>query len=170
MAYITPAEMLKRFDVRILGDLVSDSGVRVSATSLLSDPNLQAALDDASGQINAAILVAQRYTPSQLSALTGVDAAFLYWLTATLAYGRLRLRRGVKADELPEYKDALEMLQALRDGARVFNVLANEEDGNPTFGFPSLTTYAYVNLMRDYAYRYFPRRRYQIPVNPEGQP
>lgn len=169
MAYASPAIMLTYYDNRILGDLCSDvNGVRVSPAALLTDPNLAQALSTGAGQINAAVLVAQRYTVAELQALTGDDAALLQWLNSALAYCRLRSRRGVKLDDITDCKDAANMLAALEAGTAVFNIFANQEAGIPESGFPAAVIYAQTNLMRDYANRYFPVRRYQQPPLPES--
>lgn len=118
-------------------------------------------LDDASGEIDAACFVGERYRAVQLLLLTGQDQAFLFRLTADLAYGLLRLRRGLSIEGFPQIADALAMLDALRRGQRVFAVPANELAGIPADEFPALAKYANWNLMRDAARRIFNNRRFQ---------
>ena len=77
MAYASVADLKKRFDVRTLGDLASDDGTQVASANLPADENVLAALDDASGEIDSAVLVARRYTTSDLTALTGNSLAYL---------------------------------------------------------------------------------------------
>jgi phage gp36-like protein len=161
MSYATTADLLKRVDSRVLGDLVSDSNVRVDPTSLLTDANIQAALDDASGLINSAVLVSEKYQPSDLAGLTGVDQAYLLRLTCNLAYGLLVLRRGQSVEKLEQYQEALKTLEMLRSGERVFAVAANEEAGLPQAQFPSAAVYQNLDLMRDKS-KVFPTRRSQI--------
>lgn len=168
MAYVTPAIMLTYYDNRILGDLCSDVNVRVTPTGLLTDPNLAQAISTGAGIINAAILVGQRYTITQVMALTGDDAALIQWLNAALAYCRLRSRRATKYDDIQDCKDAAAMITALENGQAVLNIAANLEAGLPQSGFPSLTIYAQTNLMRDHANRYFPQRPLQLPTLPES--
>jgi phage gp36-like protein len=160
MSYASPSDFLKRYDARVLGDLVGDSGVRVDPSALLQNVNVQAALDDASGMIDSAVLVAQKYTPDELAALTGVDAAFLIRIVCNLAFGLLTMRRGQPTEQIEQYKEALAALELLRSGERVFNVLANEEAGNPSASFPSFSVYSNLQLMRDVA-KVFPVRRDQ---------
>ena len=168
MAYVTPAVMLTYYDNRILGDLCSDTGNRITPSALLTDPNLAQSISTGAGIINASVLQGQRYTVIQLQALTGDDAALLQWLNASLAYCRLRSRRATKYDDIQDCKDAQDMLAALASGAAVFNIGANEQAGLPQSGFPQLTIYAQTNLMRDHARRYFPTRPLQLPTLPES--
>lgn len=165
MSYCTATDLLKRYDARIIGDLIGDNNARVEAASIVSDPNVQAALDDASGMINSAILVAQKYTSLQLAALTGADQAFLVRLVCNLAFGLLTIRRGLPKDKLEQYEEALETLKMLRSGERVFAVPENEAAGNPSASFPSASVYSNLDLMRDYS-KYFPTRRDQRVTGP----
>ena len=120
MSYATPAQMLERFDARVIGDLVSDSDSQVSAAELLTDPILQAMLDDASGDIEAALLVGGRYTVADLSGLTGNAQKHLVRICCEVAKAYL-LRRRVSYN--PE-KDKAEIelaehhLERLRSGER----------------------------------------------------
>lgn len=159
-SYALPEDFLRRYDARILGDLVNDNNISVDATSLLTNLNLQAALDDASGQVNSAVLVANKYSPAELQALDGIDREYLVRLVCNLAYGLLVMRRGLPSDKLPQYDEALETLKLLRSGERVFAVLANQDAGNPQASFPSFTVYSNLQLMRDVS-KYFPVRRDQ---------
>lgn len=161
MAYCSSSDIMARYSVTILGDLVTDSGIRANTTSLATDTNLQAALDDASGIIDSAVLVAGRYSPADLTALTGVDLAMLKRLTSDLAFILLTQRKGMDVKQLPQWQGTQDMLQLLRTGERIFNVAANIVDGNPTAEFPSCVTYAQVNLAAQAASRFFPIRRQQ---------
>lgn len=161
MSYATPSDLLARYDARVLGDVVGDNNLRIDSTALLTNVNVQAALDDASGMINSAVLVAQKYSPLDLAAMTGVDKALLLRHVCNLAYGLLTMRRGLPVDKLDQFKMSMEALDKLRSGERVFGVPANEEAGNPQASFPSFSTYNNLKLMRDVS-RYFPVRRDQI--------
>lgn len=123
MAYATPQDLLNRYDARRVADLVSDAGSRTLAPQ--SSPVVAACLDDASGQVDAACRVAQRYTAAELSGLTGNAQAMLVRLVCDLAYGMLVARRGYTANDAavmaPREKFALDMLEALRRGERLFS-------------------------------------------------
>src|SRR3569832_1766462 len=93
MSYCTPAQLLQNYDSRVIGDCVSDSGVRVSAAALLSDAIVAAHLDQASGEIDAALMQGGRYSASDLANLTGNALAFRTALCANLAFASLWSRQ-----------------------------------------------------------------------------
>lgn len=140
---------------------MNDFGVRQSPGNLTGDTNLLASLDDASGMVDSAVLVAGRYTPAQLATLTGQDQAFLIRLTCDLAYVLLVERRGTDAKALPQFDRAMEELKKLREGDHIFNIDVAITTGNITAEFPSTILYQALNLARDYAARMFPIRREQ---------
>lgn len=118
MPYSTPSDMLQRYDARLIGDLVSDNGVQVAAGDLPTNAVLLSVLEDASASIDAAVYVGNRYTPTQMSALSTTAAAFVRRLACDLGLIYLKRRRG-RFD--PEKDGALlteinSTLDALRDG------------------------------------------------------
>ena len=164
-SYAQPSDLLARYDNRVLGDLVSDTGTRQTPTQLLTDPNLQAALNDGAGEINAAALVGERYAVTDLQALTGVDQALLIRINCDLAFYYLALRRGIPLNELQkqQYERATKLLGQIRAGDRIFNVAADVAAGTPDTHFPTSVAYENLNLLRDAAGRMFPVRRQQTP-------
>lgn len=146
MAYATPQDLLNRYDARRIADLVSDSGQRTLAPQ--SSPVVAACLDDASGAVDAACRVAQRYTSADLAGLTGNANALLVRLVCDLAFGMLVARRGYTANDAavmaPREKSALEMLEALRRGERIFS---GEEQADAGVNIVTLrtTTTGYSN-------------------------
>lgn len=161
MAYATATDLLKRYDARVLGDLINDAGVRQTPTQMLTDANILAALSDATSTINSAVLLSDRYTVVELQLLTGDDAALLVRLCCDIAYCLLVQRRGTDVKTLSQCQKCEETLNAIRDGLRVFNIQANKDAGLTTRGFPSTQTFANLNLERDYAGKFFPVRRQQ---------
>ena len=85
MSYATPSDIILRFDVNLLGQLCSDNGTQLTPTQLLSNPNLQAALDDSTGIIESALFTAYKYTATDLSNLTYNALSMLKRLTCDLA-------------------------------------------------------------------------------------
>lgn len=163
-AYATPAQLMQRYDVRVLGDLASDNGVRVDQPGLVSNTNIQAALDDASGEIEAALLQGERYTTSDLSSLTGNSAKYLVRLTCKIAFGLLWERRPWSDDDDRREQamdQARKALDQLRKGEHVFDVAAVKDAGLPAQRTPSVTTITNLNLgvdrMRGH---YYPRRHF----------
>lgn len=160
MSYAIPQDILGRYDARVLGDLVTDIGVQVSPLSLLTNKVLQTCLDDASGIVDSAVLVSQRYTPSDLTGLTGVDAAFLIRIVCDLAYVLLYQRRG-KEDyaKLAQHQRSEEVLERLRQGVAVFNVAGALEADFAQTSFMTAVQYEALNDEVTYASRLFPVRR-----------
>jgi phage gp36-like protein len=155
--------MCARYDVRILGDLVSDSNTRV--TVLQGNVILQQALDSAAGEIDSYALRGGRYTLAQLQGLTGQDQQFLFDLNCALAFCRLRLRRGVPASDFPQCEWAQKMLEDLAAGKTIFATLGAELSGLPFTDFIPQPNYNLMNLLRDRATpgQFTPRRRQKLP-------
>jgi phage gp36-like protein len=160
MSYAEPTDILARYDYRTIADLVNDYNVRPTEEQLLTDPNLQACLDDASGMIDSAIFVSNKYSSADLEALTDQDQAFLLRLNCDLAWGLLNRRRGYDIEKIKQYQEALEWLDRIRKGDRVFAVAGNESAGNPSSAFPSYATYQALKLVRDVS-KLYPLRRPQ---------
>lgn len=154
-SYCTPGEFLKRYDANQVGDLVSDGKVRVPATALLTDPNVQAALDTASGDVEAACLVAGKYTPTDLAALTGVSQKLLYGIISDLAYWRLVVRRYPGATITDAAKGGMVMLERLRFGERIFGLQEQADAGLPASTFPTITQLYTPGFASMVARRYF---------------
>jgi len=127
--YATPAEMLQRYDSRLLGDLVSDTGTAVSAAGLLTDTNLEAALADASSAIDVAVSVGDRYTPAQMANLSDSAAAFVRRLACDIALIYVKRRRGRFDPEKDGalQKEVSDTLTGLREGKNLL-LLQDESD------------------------------------------
>lgn len=160
MSYATPAQFLERYDARDIGDLCNDDGQQVSRIDLLADTKLQAALDDASGAIDAALLAGGRYTAADLVGLTGFSLSFLIRITCDIALANIWGRRPLyRFEERKACMDAAEAhLKQLRLGENVFNVAANILAGAPTIDGPTTVQYDALNLVRDRTRNYYPAR------------
>lgn len=160
MAYATPAQLFARKDVRTIGDLASDDGTRVSLTDLPTSANVLAALDSASGAIEAAIMAGNRYTPADLAGLTGNSAAYLVQITCDVAMAGLHSRRPTMHTD--QYKAAIEVsdmhLERLREGVHVFDVAAVKEAGAASVTIPSVVSVQSQNLIRDRTRNFYPTR------------
>lgn len=160
MSFATPAQFLERFDARDVGDLCADDGVSVDRIALLTDANLQAALDDASGLVLAALNVAGRYTEADLTGLAGVSAKYLVRVTCEIALALLWGRRPLY--RLEERKAALEVAEAhlerLRKGEHVLAVPDNIAAGTPSIDGPTAVQIDSLNLVRDRVNNYYPHR------------
>jgi hypothetical protein len=129
VSYLSAADMLNRADARLVGDLVSMNGVRVQLPALLTNPVLLAALADASGEVEAAVLRGNRYQPADLLALTGVGQTRLYRLVKDLAMLLLFHLRDDVGPVPPKYTSALEELEKLACGERIFSFVESQNAG-----------------------------------------
>ena len=158
MSYITNAEFLQRFDARLIGDLVQDANSRTSSANLLVDANLSAILADASGWIESACFVGERYSAADLTGLGPNSLAFLKRLVADIALVLLCQRRGFSyKDKFPLLEESMKTLDRLRLGERVFNVSEVKDKGNPTSDVISYATLEGQNLISMHN-RVFPHR------------
>jgi hypothetical protein len=131
--YLTPAQFLTRYDQRFIGELCSDSGSPVSPANLLTDPNLAAALADASSFFESCVRVGGRYEPADLNALLaagGVGGNLIQRLVADLTLQYLRRRRGMNEDENMVAKDTYMTLKKLREGEQGLGFVEADEAGD----------------------------------------
>lgn len=159
-SYCTPAQFLTRKDARTIGDLVADDGTQVSAAALLSDTNLSTALADASGDIEAALLVGGRYTTEQLEGLTGNSSSYLQRICAEIATYYLLVRRPEVNQELLDHYDRIRerYLKTLKSGEEIFDLDTTIRASQPSVDGPSTQDYEDLNMIRDRVNNYFPRR------------
>ena len=160
MAYATIDDMRARFDVRLLTQLISDTGQAASSTT--GNTNLQASLDDASGAIEAALLMGGRYTTADLSGLTGNSAKYLARMTCEIAMSYLMERRKYADDDARTraLEKSEEHLEMLRKGSHIFNVAAVVAAGriNGEVG-PTTVELEDSHLIRYRTKHYYPRPR-----------
>lgn len=116
--YVTASEFLDRYDARLVGQLLDDDGGQLTRAEMANHAGLRACLADASGQVESALFLAQRFTPADLRALTGNAASWLKRVVCDLALGYVRDRRGIDYP-LPMHERALAVLDEIRKGSRV---------------------------------------------------
>ena len=165
MAYATAAQFMERYDARVLGDLCSDLDDQIEPTALLTNTKLQAALDDASGDIDAALVTGQRYTTDDLEGLTGNSQKHLIRITCDIAFAFLQSRRGsMDAESRKAHMDVAEAhLERLRKGLNIFDLDAQKDAGVPESTGPTRVDFQNMNLIRDRTKNYYPARR--LPYN-----
>jgi len=136
--YCSPSEMLEHYDKRLVGMLISDTGVPVTDDAAIQNSNiLRAALLQASAEVEAACYRGRRYSKEDLDAIYSSNTAakrLLTWLVASIALYRLWQRRGDPKLVVGDFTFALQYLEALETGKRVFPLLETEEAGSK-FGF-----------------------------------
>jgi phage gp36-like protein len=144
--YLDPANFTKFYDERRVQELLSDSGTEVAVGDIATDPLLEELIIAATGEINSVILQGRRYTVQNLQDI--IEAAdnltdkmaqatvrVLNQLCADLVFGMLLARRGYGPEAMekmaPRYKTALQTLEDLYQGKKVFNLSATIEAGVP---------------------------------------
>lgn len=129
--YCPAAEFIKRFDIRTIKQLASDTDSPVADAT--TDANVAACLRDASGDLEAAALVGARYTKDDLAELLSTDTnarALLYRIVAGRAFQYLRERRPIlNVPESPAEERAERFLEALADGKRIFGFTETMDAG-----------------------------------------
>lgn len=163
-SYLSAAEFLKRKDWRTVADFCSDNDTRLTQGALLTNANLQSLLDDAAGLVECACLPANRYTPADLAALTGVGQKLLYRLIADLAEGLMIERRPDKKRPVPpSFERAMGILDALRTGEKIFPLQEAMNAGNVATEQESERDVTDRNLTVTQAARFFGRRANRNP-------
>jgi phage gp36-like protein len=128
-AYATVADLLARYDRRVVADLARDENERPSPAALETDARVLAALADASGEIEAACLKGGRYSAADLAALTGMSKKLLTRLTCRIALWLLYEGRDPSADLPPWAAKGQEVLAQLATGERIFAFVETVEAG-----------------------------------------
>jgi len=139
MAHATVLDLLARYDLRRIGDLVLDTDQRATEAELtgngLAGVVIQTALSDASGMINSAILAGERYLLTDLATMTVDSKAYLTRLCCDIGYGLLISRRGYGGADLDAMtsraKESEAALEQFRNGDRVFEIEKNEQASLP---------------------------------------
>ncbi len=158
-AFATPADLLVRYDQRLLGGLLSDTGTAFDQTEILASPVTATMLADASGEIVSYALKGGRYTEDDLQALTDNGLALLKRLTCNLALYNTVIRRGLPVDRYPQVADAMDWLVKLSEGDLIFPVPANIAAGVAQSP-PILVQTIVDNNMLVNSVRYFPTPRF----------
>ena len=167
MAYATAAQWFERFDVRIIQQLVNDDNVTENRIDLLTNVNVVAILDAASGEMDAALLTASRYSETDLSGLTGTALAHRIRICTQIAMALAFDRRPGFEPELAEkhHEKAQAHLEKLRTGQNIFNLPEHQTASNPTLDGPSSVDYARNNMLVDRSHRYFSGRSQRLPTD-----
>ena len=163
--YVTVAELLKRFDHRDIGGLVSDDNSQVLEPDLTLDAKLLTCIGDASGDIDAALLAGGRYIATDLEGLTGNALNKLRRMCSEITMFYLLDRRPLfNAERLESYEQMRNRhLKRLQSGENVFNLDEHVTAGVASVDGPSTQNFNDLNLFRDRVRNYFPPRH--LPNN-----
>lgn len=168
MSIASPDDFLVRFDVRTVGDLVQDSNTRITVPNLETDPNLQAILDDATGEIMVALRRGLRYSTADITALTTSDLAWLKRICCDIAFAMLLRRRPLERfEELSRRQDEIagEALARLASGEDLFDLPAQKGASVPTITGPSVAQLNTFNSLPTRCRSGGPYPAYQLPLN-----
>lgn len=165
--YATVADWRSRYDEREIAQLVSDSGTPVALAGLDTDDVALEILQDAEGEVIAALLAGGRYTTTDLTGLATAGEALLKRLICDLAMTMLMERRLEYDPEkyAAREKRVQDRLNDLRDGKNVFGLPAEIEAGQVALGTPSLVQRTQQTLIRDRTKNYFPANRLPGDLN-----
>lgn len=170
--YCTSTQSLSWVDFRVLGQLLSDSGIPLTHTQVINSDTYNDLLLSASGEVEAACTVASQYvidptaTPprNDLAALTGASKLLLARMVTGLAvhqaYQRRPDRSPAKSPEVVEW--AREMLKALRLGEKIFGLLESARAGTLTDETEVAATVEARNGITVEAQRIFGRRNNRL--------
>ncbi len=162
-AFATSDDLLLRYDYRVIGQLLSDTGVAADAAGIAGSDVTAALLADASGSIVSYALKGGRYTEADLLAMTGNGLALLVRLTCDYAFYLFTLRRGLPVDRYPQVDEALVMLESLSQGNTIFPIQANIDAGHAQSPPITVETIVQNSFLTDVANQgpvgYFPTRR-----------
>lgn len=168
-AYATAADLIARRDERFVGQLVTDHDEPLTTAEILVSDKIETALEDASGEVEAAMLAGKRYSVAELSGLTGNSLGLLKRIVCTIAIANLLERRPtINAEQAKFYFDqAQAYLKALRTGENLFNLadLSNVEAAVPDTEGPTSVDYATINFLPDQMIRHFPDRIDRLPLD-----
>lgn len=172
-SYAAPADMLARFDWEPIGDLLGQHGEQFSANDLLTNTRLLTFLADASGDIESALMVGNRYTIAQLQALTGNSQNLLIRTTCEIALAYCyEFKANLTEQQLEVLKHWQEIkrghLERLANGENVFNIPVTLTAQTPSVQGLTVVGYQQLNGLRDVCGpegggHYYPRRNLPLP-------
>lgn len=147
--YLTVDQFIGLKDVRALGQLALDNGQMATSAALQSNSRIDLVLGKASGEIESACFTGERYSANDLNGLTGVSQQLLQGLVADLAFYYLFKVRGASIPEhvVQEFDKAMESVQKLRDGERIFSFEQTEAAGLPFNQFLTPLDYSRLGLL-----------------------
>ena len=149
-----------------VGDLATDEREELDRAAVPTHPNVLAALLDASGEIDAAMMAGGRYTPDQLAGITDNTKNHLIRITCAIAMASLIERRPERASqELAESyrKTARGYLEPLRRGENVFGIQAVVDSGTIAVETVQAVSIENLNLLPSRMSAYFPGTDQRTP-------
>lgn len=168
-AYASSSDLITRFDTNLISELISDDHESATASEIASSTVVSEALVDASGQVEAAMLCGNRYSPAELAALTGNSLGLLKKMVCMITIASLCERRvgAIPIEQTKYYDDkAAKYLEDLRTGKNLFNLTDDEDNrtaATPSTEGPTTVEYTNLNLLPEQMVRHFPNRAARLP-------
>lgn len=186
VSYCTNAKFVQFYDIRTIGDWISDDGKRVTPAILLditTTPGklLASLLQKASGMVESACLIGNRYSATDLANLTTAadrlaslssnSDILLQGLVADLAVWIMWSRRPNRDAQMPlQSQLALGTLEELRQGTRIFGLQEAMDAGLPEDPVETPPDVVNRNMATYQMNRYFGvRGNMRLPPNTGGR-
>ena len=136
-SFITPTDFLLRYDFRWVGKNITDNGIAADQGQCAASPVIAAFIQEASDMVMAAAAIGDRYS---LDDITKYGGTLLTRIVSDLTMGLILKRRARALDDEKSlsgpYEEALEYLELLRRGERIFYAVPNV----PEAGLPATAT------------------------------
>lgn len=166
MAFATAEDLMKRFDVGVIGDLCQDCRTEADEYDISKSKIVAMVLEEASGQFEIAVQAGGRYTLDQMASLTGSQAEHRKRIECTIAMANLFKRR--TSDALLDLAKRLDeestaYLKRLQTGENVFGFPENIQASVLEHDHVSAATIESLNLLPARMGRFFPRTASRTP-------
>jgi phage gp36-like protein len=158
--YASPVDLIDRFDERDVQELVLDDESESSLVDIRTNLRVKANLDDAEGEVVAALRRGGRYSATELAGLSGTDQSYLKRIICEIAMLHLLRRRPTFRPQMLEaYEKVREYhLKTLQSGDSIITSAPEDlEAGLIGVDGPSVSEWNQSNLWRDRT-NYFPKR------------
>ena len=165
-AYATGDDLIGRYDVDQVGDLASDDRETLDRADVPVHPHVAMSLEDASGEVDAALLAGGRYTAEQLQNLTASAESYLKSIVCGLAMAALHERRpeAIDADLIDRLtKKAKDAILSLRRGENVFGIPEVIDATRTQISGPSAIDIRNRNGLSSRMNRFFPSTDTRLP-------
>lgn len=166
MMYASGADLIARYDVDQVGDLATDERETLDRANVADHLHVITALEDASSEVDAALLAGGRYTATQLQELTGSSASYLKSIVCGLAMAALHERRpeAIERDLIDRItKKARDSILSLRRGENVFGIVEVVDATRLQLSGPTALEIEDRNGMAERMHRYFPTTQSRLP-------
>jgi phage gp36-like protein len=165
MSRATGDDLVKRYDIDMVGDLATDEREHLDRDDVPSHPRVVAAMEDADGEIEAALLAGGQYTVADLNGLSGNALSHYKRIACSIGMAFLFEARPGFRPEVAEAiaKQSREHVQALRRGENVFGIPAVLSAGTLDYATVSVATIENRNTLPDRMPQFFPGANQRHP-------